>query len=314
MVFAVERDDEVLLDDTAVHGWVSHWTERLAPLGRDAGAVAASVTLDRALVPDRERAGVENGPAAPVNVWVGLTFAASRPSRRGAASSAVELMSALRGRLPAITERLRGASGQAARPVGAQELCEMVRGAYDYEAGRVIEEAYRAGSTAKLTWSDVGPASEGTSSGAYRHDGSVSAVWAMSASAARQLDRSTLVDVLGGAGARTRMTVLYRMVGEGLAARMAEADRRSLPWRVDGSPASIRAAGLTCWGLLLTATGEGERLVGDLEQLLDDLPASVRIALRRVQASEGGAFAAGLPLALALAEQLELPRRGRRPR
>jgi hypothetical protein len=305
IVFAVARaEDRVLLDETATHGWVSHWTERLVPLGQDAGALAASVTLDRA--PGRHRL---RPPL--VNVWVGLTFAGARRSRRGPGSSEVE-PGALGARLPAITEQLRGASGQAARPLGAQELCEVVRSAYDYEARGVIDAAYRAGRVPKLNWSDVGPASDDASAGAYRHDGSLSTVWAMSASATRRLDNSALLGLVrDAAAARTRMTVLYRMVEDGLASQMAEADRRSLTWRVDhDDSAPARVAGLACWGLLFTATAEGDRRAGEGGEFVDALPASVRIALRRVRVSPAAAFAACLPLALALPERLELPRRG----
>jgi len=44
-----------------------------------------------------------------------------------------------------------------ARPMSAQELCEVVRIAYDPPAALIIDQAHAAGSPVSLTWGEVGP-------------------------------------------------------------------------------------------------------------------------------------------------------------
>ena len=66
--------------------------------------------------------------SAAIRVWVALTFTAStRGRRRGTGEFARDLSA----RLPGLTQRLAGTGAGGARPVDCQELCEIVRGAYD---------------------------------------------------------------------------------------------------------------------------------------------------------------------------------------
>jgi hypothetical protein len=349
VVFATEPDGASLVDQEQIDVWVARWGEWLASSGDEPGVIAASVTVETA--PDtgsRLRREVEAriDPRAPavaqqvlhevvaryplgsatIKAWVALTFNdATRGRRRASDEFARELAT----RLPGITQRLHGTGAGSARPVGAQELCELVRTAYDPEAGAVIEDAYAAGSVPRLTWSDVGPAAAESSWGAYRHDGAVSVSWAMSSAPRGEVHGSVLWKLLAPHRdiARKRVTVLYRVVEPGVAARIVEADKRNADFRTNSAQRpsehvlreqraavataqeEARGAGLVDFGLIVTATveGDGRERLAEAEAAVDNLAATARLTLRRMYGSQDSAFAAGLPLGLVLPRHLKVP-------
>ena len=89
-------------------------------------------------------------------------------------------------------EQLHGTGAGAAKALSAQELCELVRSAYDPAAARHIEDAKAQGVTPPLTWSDVGPAATEASWDAYRHDGAASVTWAMTGAPRGEVHSSIL--------------------------------------------------------------------------------------------------------------------------
>jgi len=353
VVISAEPDGASLVDRDQVDVWVARWGEWLASLGDEAGLVAAAVTVEtapdtgerlRREVSDRIdahapalaqqvlREVVQTYPlgSATIRAWVSLTLVDSHRGRRRAVQ---EFARDLSTRLPGITQRLPGTGAGAARPVSAQELCEVVRGAYDPAAAQIIDEAYAAGQTPSLRWGDVGPAGAEAHWDCYAHDGAVSVTWAMSAAPRGEVHSSVLSKLMAPHPdiARKRVTLLYRVLDPGVAARVVESDKRNADFRVNSAnrpsehvvreqrsawataQEEARGAGLVDFGMLITATVEqdGEQLA-QAAATVDTLAATARLAIRRVYGSQDSAFLACLPLGLVLPRHLKVPDEVRR--
>jgi len=262
--------------------------------------------------------------SATINAWVALTFSASS---RGARKKPREMARDLASRLPGLTQRLSGTGAGAVRPISAQRLCEVIRTAYDPAAARVIDECYADGVVPGLDWSDVGPGAAEVSWARYRHDSGLSVTWAMSSAPRGEVHSSVLLKLLSPHRdiARKRVTVLYRILDAGAAARLVEADLRNADFRVASAQRptarvlseqsaahataqeEARGAGLVDFGMLITATVTDEHGLADAEAAIDNLAATARVALRRVYGSQDSAFAACLPLGLVLPKHLKVP-------
>lgn len=353
VVISAEPDGASLVDRDQVDVWVARWGEWLASLGDEPGLVAAAVTVETA--PDtgerlrREVSGridahapalaqqvlrevVQTYPlgSATIRAWVSLTLVDSHRGRRRAVQ---EFARDLSTRLPGITQRLHGTGAGAARPVSAQELCEVVRGAYDPAAAQIIDEAYAAGQTPSIRWADVGPAGAEAHWDCYAHDGAVSVTWAMSAAPRGEVHASVLSKLMAPHPdiARKRVTLLYRVLDPGVAARVVESDKRNADFRVNSAnrpsehvvreqrsawataQEEARGAGLVDFGMLITATvaQDGEQLA-QAAATVDTLAATARLAIRRVYGSQDSAFLACLPLGLVLPRHLKVPDEVRR--
>jgi hypothetical protein len=123
------------------------------------------------------------------------------------------------------------------------------------------------------------------------------------------------------------VTLVYRVLDPGLAARVVEADKRNADFRVNSATRpsehslreqrsalstaqeEARGAGLIDFGVIVTATVEGDArsALSEVEATVENLAATARLTLRRVYGSQDSAFAACLPLGLVLARHLKLP-------
>src|SRR3954451_24047673 len=192
VVFAADPDGASLVDEEQIDLWVAHWGQWLAALGDEPGVVAASVTIETA--PDsgtrlrREVDGhldpqappvaramlrevIDTYPAgsATVKAMVAVTFSgAGRGLSRG--RDADEMAPDLAARIPWLGNALHATGAGAARPLSAQQLCEVIRTAYDPAAARVFEAARSRGELAALRWDDVGPTGAQAGWDVYRHD------------------------------------------------------------------------------------------------------------------------------------------------
>ncbi|WP_422758813.1 SCO6880 family protein [Paenarthrobacter sp. C1] len=201
VVFGTQPDGASLVDPEQVDAWVANWGGWLASLSNEPAVVGASVTVETA--PDsgaRLRREVESNihedapdiakamlrealqtypqGSATIRAWVALTFsAAARPGgkRRTVEETARDLAS----RLPGLTERLESTGAGACAPLDAQELCEVVRVAYDPAAARLIDEAHYQGTPVDLSWGEVGPTAHQAGWDSYRHDSGHSVSWTM---------------------------------------------------------------------------------------------------------------------------------------
>jgi len=349
VVFGTEPDGASLVDQEQVDVWVAGWGHWLANLGDEPGLEAASVTIETA--PDsgtRLRREVEMNldPNAPpfaramleeavaryplgsstVKAFVSVTFTAA-PRVGGKRRTVEEMGRELASRLPAMTQTLQATGAGAAHPLGAQELCETVRIAYDPASASLIDEAHAAGEIPELSWPDVGPTAHEAAWDGYRHDSAYSVTWSMTAAPRGTVQSGVLARFLAPHReiARKRVTLLYRPIDAARAAALVETDLRAAEFRQTSTtkPAArdvlaVRAAaataaeeasgaGLVNFGLLVTATVMDRRQEADARAAIDSLSATARLRLRPVYGSQDSAFAAALPLGLVLSKHIKVP-------
>ncbi|NQX29664.1 hypothetical protein HQQ81_20145 [Microbacteriaceae bacterium VKM Ac-2854] len=349
VVIATEPDGAALVDQEQIDNQVAEYGIWLANLGDEPGVEAAAVTIETA--PDtgtRLRAEVEGSidPDAPefakamlrevvetypvgsatIRALISITFAAS--TRNNAKRrTAEDVGSDLSARLPGLTSGLAATGAGAARPLGVQELCEVIRVAYDPAAAVLIDRAHAAGETPELSWTDVGPTAHQANWDSYVHDSAVSCSWLMTSPPRGVVQSGILSRLLAPHRdiARKRVTLLYRPIDPARAAAIVEADvnaasfnatssakpsaRSTLSTRSAQATAAEEAsgAGLLNFGLIVTATVLERGRVADARAAVDNLSASARLRLRPAYGSQDSAFAAGLPLGLVLPRHLRIP-------
>ncbi|WP_424466084.1 SCO6880 family protein [Pseudoclavibacter helvolus] len=349
VVLGAEPDGAALVDQEQIDAWVAEWGHWLSSLGDEQGIEAASVTIETAPdsgtrlkrevamnldanAPAFARAVLEETVAAypegssTVKAFVALTFQSALRTggrRRGPDELARELGA----RLPGITAGLQATGAGAAQPLTAQEVCEVVRVAFDPAVAALIDEAHAAGETPELAWTDVGPAAARASWDGYRHDSAYSTTWAMTVAPRGSVQSSVLARLLAPHRdiARKRVTLLYRPIDAARAAALVEADlsaaqfrqtstskpaaRDTLAVRAAAATASEEAsgAGLINFGALVTATVLDAEHELDARAAIDNLAATARLRLRPVYGSQDSAFAAALPLGLVLSKHLRVP-------
>ena len=349
VVLATEPDGASLVDPDQVDAWVAHWGQWLALLGDEPGLVAAAVTVETApdsgtrLRREVENNADENAPAvaqamlrqvvesypigsATVRAWVSLTFSAAA-SATGKRRSLDEVAQDLAIRLPGLTQSLHATGAGAARPARAQELCEVVRTAYDPQAARLLDAARADGQVPDLAWSDVGP----TATQAYWdhlvHDGARSVTWSMSGAPRGAVTSAILAKLLAPSVDvdRKRVTVLYRPLDAGRAADAVDRNVNAASFRVTSAARpSARAtadhraalqtaeeeasgAGLVDFGMVVTATVADADRLPTARAAIDRLSSTARIRLRVAHGSQDSAFLAGLPLGLSLQRHSRVP-------
>lgn len=349
VVIGTEPDGAALVDVEQVDVWVADWGHWLSNLGDEPGIEAASVTVETA--PDsgtrlRREVAMNADPDAPafaqamlrevvtdyptgsstVKAYVTITFAA-RPRPGAAKRSAEEMGRELAARLPGLTGDLQATGAGAAHPLSAQELCEVIRIAYDPAAANLIDEAHAAGEIPELRWPDVGPSAAQASWSGYRHDSAYSSTWAMSSAPRGVVQSGVLARLLAPHRdiARKRVTIVYRPIDAAKAAALVEADLRTTEFRATSTskPAArdsraVRAAaataaeeasgaGLVQFGMLITATVDDLRKAPDARAAVENLSATARLRVRPVYGSQDSAFAAALPLGLVLPKHVRVP-------
>jgi hypothetical protein len=349
VVLAAEPDGAALVDQEQIDNQVAEFGIWLANLGDEPGIEGASITIETApdtgtrlkaevngsLDPDAPPFAqavladvVANYPvgSATIRAYIAITFSAM--SRIGGKRRKPdEVATDLASRLPGLTTSLSATGAGAARPLSAQELCEVIRVAYDPAAGRLLDEARAAGDPAALTWPDVGPTAAETRWESYRHDSAVSSTWTMTSPPRGVVQSGILARLLAPHRdiARKRVTLLYRPIDAARAAALVEADlnaarfnstasakptaRSTLSARSAQATATEEAAGagLVNFGLIVTATTTNPDLEPDARAAIDSLTAAARLRIRPAYGSQDTAFAAGLPLGLVLPRHLRLP-------
>lgn len=349
VVLGSEPDGASLVDAEQVDRWVAAWGDWLAGLGNIAGLEAASVTVETA--PDhgarlRSEVARRRDPHAPdfaqamldeisatyamgsssVRAYVALTFSAALRSggrRRRPAEVAQDLAS----RLPSLTATLSETGAGSVHPLDAQELCEVVRVAYDPGIADLMDRARAAREIAELSWSDVGPAAMQSSWDALRHDSGLSRTWAMTSAPKGNVFSSVLTNLLSPHPwvDRKRVTLLYRPIDPARAGDLVEKDVNAASFRASSrakevarDTRAVRAAkataaeeasgaGLVRFGMLITATVTDPERARDAFAAVEGLAAGARLLVRPVYGSQESAFAGALPLGLVLHKHLQLP-------
>ncbi|MFI6575237.1 SCO6880 family protein [Nocardiopsis sp. NPDC050513] len=345
-VIATEPDGAALVDPEQIDSWVAEWGHWLANLGDEPGLVAASVTIETS--PDtgtrlrREVVGqideqapefarqvlletVESYPhgSSLVRAYIALTFNAGKDKK----TAPEEMGRELAARLPGLTGSLSATGAGASRPLGAQELCEVVRIAYDPAAAVLIDEARAVGEIPEIEWPDVGPTAYQAGWDRLRHDSALSVSWTMTAAPRGNVQSSILTRLLAPHPdiARKRITLLYRPLDPAKTAAVVESDLRAAQFRASSNDrptardmmASRSAqataaeeaagAGLVNFGMVVTATVDDPAKEADARAAVANLSAASRLRLRPAYGAQDSTFAAGLPLGIVLPFHLRIP-------
>ena len=335
VVIRAQPDGASLVDPEVVDRKVTEYGEFQSRMCEEPGLVAFSATIDvapatasalqdamngrvqpDAPAPARQLVAeiVEDAPvgAAELAGWVTLTYALSGHRRRGLEDRLRELVE----RVPVITEELERTGAGIARPASAQQVCEMVRVAYDPGIQAPLEDARAAGALPTLSWSDVGPHYADAKPGYYQHDSGYSITWAMSDAPRSHVTHTVLGRLLAAHPAldRKRVTLLYRPLDPGEAARQAEDDLKAAAGyaRSEGTAAGAlqlqaahqiaseqaRGASMVDFGLLVTVTVTDPERLADARDAINS--ARGRIVLREMRDAQQAGFAASLPLGIVL--------------
>lgn len=349
IVIGSEPDGSSLVDREQVDVWVAEWGMWLATVADEPGLEAVSVTIEtapdtglklqrmirRGVVPDAPEFSKQllgdiqdsyPSGAAVVRAYIALTFNAAARSG-GRKRTPEEMGRELASRIPGLTQALAATGAGAVHPLSAQELCEVIRIAYDPASAVLIDEANAAGEPPELFWPEVGPAAAQAGWDTYRHDSALSVTWMMSTAPRGNVPSSILARLLAPHRdiARKRVTLLYRPIDAARAAAMVEADVRAASFNLSAADRpsarnvqSTRAAfataaeeaagaGLVNFGMLITATVTDREREADARAAIDNLTATARLRVRVVHGSQDSAFAAALPLGLVLPRHLQVP-------
>lgn len=348
VIFGCEPGGVSMLDEDEIDNQVAYYAGWLSQLGLEPDVVAASVTVETAPDPGKrleqvvasrvdpdapeiarrvlqDSVDAGRGGATQVSTWVAVTFTTSNMGRKvrdvdGVATSLSQRLGTLRGGLVP-----SGAGG--IWNLNSSNIAELVRIAYDPASAVWFDQVHASGQTPQLAWSDVGPSAAVASWGGYQHDSAYSITWAMSGAPKGIVNSGVLRPLLAPSAdiARKRVTMLYRPIEPGAAARMVDDDltaasaargnvrkpevRMTQALRQAQQTAAEQAngAGLLEFGILVTATTDDLDMRDQVVHTLRNLGASARIRLRPMYGMQDAAFVACLPLGVMLERASILP-------
>lgn len=349
IIFKCVPDGLSLVDPQSVDVWVAYWGAFLADLGYETGLESVSCTIETA--PDtgarlrREMSARITSDSSPVSrlvvedlvntypagsaetlAYVALTYSAALRVG-GKARKDSEVAHDLASRIPALTRSLSLTGAGNSRPVTADELCKIIRVAYDPSSADLFAQAAVTGQKVDLTWNNVGPVTAVSNWDSYRHEAARSYSWEMMI-APRGIVRS---DVLSGLLApnsqflRKRVTLIYKPLASGDAAKTADNDDRHASAAVNSASknkARLRkeqaaarqsaeeeasGAGLEEFGMVVTVTVPPDTDRADVMSVVDSLAATSRIRLRFAYGQQDSMFALALPLGIVPARYSMVP-------
>lgn len=344
VVIAGSPDGAAAVDADQIDEWVAHYGHWLSGLADEPGLVAAAVTIESGPFSTTElerRVLSRLDPDAPefaqqvmidvvrqypedthtVKAWITLTY-----DGRGAKPDVVGLEIATR--LPHLTRGLEACGAGATRPCNADDVCRLVRIAYDPAAAATLDQALVDGDQPEMPWTDVGPVAAQAGWDHYRHDSGLSVTWEMTQAPRGAVRAQVLARLLAPHRdvPRKRVTLLYRPVDASRAEKAVEDDLDAAEFRHNsaGRPTAraslavqrakktameeASGAGLVNFGLLVTATvGSDDELARARAAIETTLRASARLVLRPAYGAQDSAFAACLPLGIVLSDLLALP-------
>jgi hypothetical protein len=326
-----------LVDDRESDGWVSSWHSWLASLGYVPSVRRVAVTVDSAPEPgttlrdevlrrldpgapadvvDLMKELVRRSPAAAAHVEtrVSITFdpatmSARLPELRDRAAEVSRLLVGFESHLAACGVSVLGRATTG-------ELAAIVRGAYDPSVRGDVERARRNG--AAPAWADVGPVAAHEDWDSYRHDSGSSVTWGWHEAPRQQVTSDVLTRLLSPGRHPKRVTLLYRPLSAGAAARVLEGQVNAAAFRdayrraqrrdetardaADRQQAQRAAqeeasgAGVVLISMYATVTttdpADLPEAVADIESRADQC----KVQVRRLYAGQAIGFATTLPL------------------
>lgn len=342
VVIATSPDGAALVDQSQIDQWVAKWGSWLTNLGDEPGLIAAQVTVESApdsgaelrrgvmsrIDPDAPPFAVQvmhevvaDYPAASqsVRAWVALTFSTDL--------DVDDFGRELGTRLPHLTAGLQEAGAGATKVCNAEDVCRLVRIAYDPAVAATLDEITTSASRPTLSWQEVGPAAHEVHWDHYVHDSGLSMSWEMTEAPRGAVPEQILARLLAPHREiqRKRVSLLYRPIQVGQAAALVEKDLDAARFRVDAeTQPTARAqlavdraektameeasgAGLTNFAMLVTATVPNDAGLERAIAAVDGLKATARLQLRPCYGSQDSAFAAGLPLGIVLGDLVAIP-------
>lgn len=349
IVFQTEATGAEMVNQSVTDNEVAHHGGWLAQLSQEADVVAAAVTVETApdpgtrLVRMMNRHRQDDAPefsgatmdeiaqkypvaSSSITTRVAVTFN-GKPRAGEQTRSRADMLDYLARRLPGFRSGLTTTgAGTAVRAMGAADLTDAARVAYDPSVAQLVEEERAAGGTG-LTWSEAGPAYAREFPEHYSHDGAHSISWHMKEPPSGVFYDQVLRDLLKPHGDidRKRVTLVYRPEPAAQAQRIVEKDirdattqatSRGRPQQVDltmldaarkSAKEQATGAGVVRFGMIVTATVIDEAMLPRAASTVRMLADSQRIRLRLARYNQAATFAAGLPLGLVLPAHLAVP-------
>ncbi|PCC27073.1 hypothetical protein CIK76_18895 [Glutamicibacter sp. BW80] len=349
VVLGTDPDGSSLVDQEQVDLWVADWGNWIRNLSDEPSLIAAAVTIESA--PEsgaqlRREIEINMDPNAPavaramyqeiqntfaagsssVRCYISLTYAAA--PRKGAANRKPDEMAReIASRLPALTADLEFTGAGPAAPLSAQELCEVIRIAYDPAVAGLIDEAHVRDETPDLLFSEVGPTAHVAAWDGYRHDSGYSKTWGMTIAPRGAIKSNVLSRLLAPHRdiARKRVTLLYKPIETAVSAGLVHSDTRSSSFKLSSSnrpsardqlahAAAIKTAaeeasgaGLVNFSVMVTATTLDPEKRDDMVSAIDNLTATAKLQMRLLHGSQDSAFALALPLGLIPSKHVSVP-------
>jgi len=268
----------------------------------------------------------QQGRSIQVSTFVTITWSTAPLRRRARDEAAMGEMVATR--MPGLIRSLEVSGAGQVWPLSASQLAEVVRVAYDPAAAVLFDEARAQGYEPPQTWDDAGPTVAVAEFAGYRHDSAWSKTWAMSRAPEGLVANTSLRALMAPHRdiTRKRVTIFFRPIDPGRAANLVDKDmkaaqaaqrnkrgpevRESIAFAQARQTAAEQAAGagLTQFGMLVTATTDDLGAKDQIDAAVSTLGASARIRLRPMYGMQDAAFAACLPLGLMLERHQVMPK------
>jgi len=326
-----------LVDGREADSWVANWHSWLASLGYAPAVRWVSVTVDSAPEPGTTlRDGVEArlDPDAPGDVQALMDELVRRsPGAAAHVETRVSITfdpAAMTGRLPELHDRaaevsrlLSGFESQLAScgvtvlgRAAATDLAAVTRTAYDPQARGDVERALRG--RHEIDWQDAGPVAAREEWAHYRHDSGVSVTWGWHEAPRQQVTSDVLTRLLSPGRYPKRVTLLYRPMSAGAAARVLEGQVNAAAFRdayrraqkrdetardaADREQAQRAAheeaagAGVVLISMYVTVTAADTEELGEAVADIESRADQCKVQVRRLYAGQAVGFATTLPL------------------
>ena len=327
-----------LVDESDADGWVASWHSWLASLGYltmvrsvavtietapEAGARLRDVVLPRIATnaPEdtrrlmRELVARSPSAAADISTRVSVTFdpaaSAAKPADIGAAADDVSRQ------LTGLESSLSACGVSVLRRCSAADVADLVRVAFDPMSRGELDRLRNLPGANTLDWAEAGPVAADEAWEHYRHDNAWSATWGWLEAPRQRVTSGVLTRLIAPARYGKRISLIYRPLPAGDAARMLEAQVNAAAFRdayrraqhrdatardlADQTQAQTAAAeeaqgaGVVLMSLYVTATVTERAQLAEAAADVEARADQSKIRLRRLYGGQSAGFAATLP-------------------